>query len=30
MRTGIAGFQPDRLKQARQVVGMNKTVWLID
>ena len=26
MRTGIAGFQPERLKQARQVVGMNKTV----
>ncbi|WP_257267230.1 XRE family transcriptional regulator [Endozoicomonas sp. ONNA2] len=26
MRTGVAGFQPERLKQARQVVGMNKTV----
>lgn len=25
MRTGIAGFQPERLKQARQVMGMNKT-----
>ena len=25
MRTGIAGFQPERLKQARQVVGMTKT-----
>ena len=25
MRTGIAGFQPGRLRQARQVVGMTKT-----